>query len=789
MKKSLAVLVLAFASLASYAQQTGILKGKLIEKTTKQPLVGVRVYIQEIKIGAASDTSGNYIIPNVPEGNYTVEISGMGYQTKVVNEVVVIRNKTYYLETELLEEVITTSEVVVKSFKNENDPTLPVSTYSFSREEIFRNPGAQGDIFRAIGILPGVSSSGGQFSAIAVRGQGTRDNVYMVDDVPMFNLSHLEGSYGGFTDPNGGRFSIFAPRIIDNAVFQGGGFGAQFGRKSSSYLGLSIKEGNKETPSVSGQFDLLGGTLIYDGPSYVHKKTSVFASARYQNFKATVKMVGIEDIGLPIYGDYMIKTTTDINSKNKLSLVAMYNPETFVRDAGHVALGKKVENTYLGDFNNNKSMFAINLRSLTGTHSYWKNIVYYRTIDVGGTIGAAYPKTDSTGVLLSKTNIPFETDLRRIQNKENELGFRSIFTKHINTATLTAGIDIARVELDYFRTLKHTDTLYTFTSRDYRPDLNQHYIILQPQYFNASYKNNTLNTSAYVDYSFMVLKKLTINAGLRYDYTGFTSTSTVSPRLSGSAQLNNQSSINFATGIFYQDPNHVDVSDNNGAGKLKNEQTIQYILGYKNQISEDVKFVVETWYKTFDHLLTRPLSGQKALTNNGDGYAYGTDINITKRLSKKYYGQVGYSYMSSKRNDHDGLGEYNFTFDQPHIISILGSYKPNNKWVFSSKFRYATGRPKDSYIVHQDVFNDANNVRYGQEITGKNTDRLNDFISWDIRVDYRVQINKLSLTTFMDIVDVLNRYNQSSELFQPLTGKTYFDGLAIFPTFGVRVEM
>ena len=218
-----------------------------------------------------------------------------------------VRNKTYYFEATLLEEVASLKEVVVKNFRNENNPTTPISTYSYSREEIARNPGAQGDIFRAIGILPGVSSSGGQFSAIAVRGQGIRDNLYMIDDMPMYEVAHLEGSSSGFNDPNGGRFSIFAPRVVDNAVFQGGGFSAQYGRKSASYLGLGIKEGNKETPFLSGQFDLLGATLIYDGPSGFNKKSSIFATARYQNFTLLSKVVGLKNIGLPIYGDYMIK--------------------------------------------------------------------------------------------------------------------------------------------------------------------------------------------------------------------------------------------------------------------------------------------------------------------------------------------------------------------------------------------------------------------------------------------------------------------------------------------------
>lgn len=666
---------------------------------------------------------------------------------------------------------------------------MPVSTYSFSREEISRNPGAQGDIFRAIGILPGVSSSGGQFSAIAVRGQGIRDNVYMIDDIPMLEVSHLEGSASGFNDPNGGRFSIFAPRVVSNAVFQGGGFGAQFGRKSASYLGLRIKEGNIETAFLSGQFDLLGATLIYDGPSGLDKNTTLFATARYQNFTLLKKVVGLKNIGLPIYGDYMIKTASQLNKNNKLSFIAMYNPETYDKTIDDIKESDKIEDISLVSSTNDKALLGLNLRTLTSKTSNLKNILYYRNLTSKTTIGTTYPKPTSTDEFADKNNIPFEKDLKTIKNNQTEIGFRSIFTKRFANATLTTGVDLTRVGIDYYRNLKRNDTLYTFNSNDFRPIASQKYVILQPQYFNANFKDFENNVSGYFDYSYFGCKQFTLNLGLRYDYTGFSNQNTISPRLSGSIEITNKSSINFATGIFYQDPLLTDVADQSGFNKLKNERTVQYILGYKNYFANDLKLVIETYYKKLEQLIVRPQSGQSLLDNNGNGFAYGIDLNLTKRLSDKYYGQIGYSFMQSKRNDNDGQSEYNYAYSQPHIFSFLGSYNPNKKWIFSSKFRYATGRPKDTYNINNDVFNNPNYIRYSQEIIQKNGVRLNDFISFDIRADYRVQVKKTSITAFIDIVDVLNRFNQSSEAFQPITGKTYYDGLGIFPSFGLRLEL
>jgi len=793
--RSIVFFILSFVFVCNlYADDKGIIKGKVIEQTTKEPIIGATATLKDTRLGAYTDTSGVFTIKNVPEGTYSLVITRLGYQSKIIDNVTVVRNKTYSFEAELLDQPVKADQVTVTAPEYENDPTMPVSTYSFSREEIFRNPGSQGDIFRAIGILPGVSSSGGQYSAIAVRGQGTADNVYMVDDMPMFDLTHLEieGFNNGFNDPNGGRFSLFAPKVIDNAVFQGGGFNAEYGRKSASYLGLGIKDGNQETPSFSGQFDLLGATLIYDGPSYVNDKTSVFATVRYQNFSLLEKVIGYTKVGLPQYGDYMIKTTTQIDAKNKLSVIVMYNPELFTRTADDVRdegnLNDDNHSSFIGQGKVDKGIFGLNLQTLTGQSSYWKNVLYYRFSNTDNSLGNAFPLINANGDVLPQDNVPAESDLRHIQDDQKELGYRSIFTENFDGTTLTAGVDLARVDIDYSRILQHTDTLYTFYQTDYRPDPSQYYLVLQPANFNAAYKNFAYNASGYVDMSFTLFKRLTLNPGVRYDYTGFAVQNTVSPRLSGNLSLTDEQSINFATGIFYQDPAYIDIVGQPAGNTLKDERTIQYILGYKNYFTQDLKFVAETWYKQFDDLAVRPASGESYLNNNGTGYAYGLDINLTKRLSENYYGQIGYSYMVSKRDDHHGQGVYDYTFSQPHIFSVLASYKPDNEWLFSAKFRYATGRPTDRYIIHANVFNDPSYLRYSQEVIGKNADRLPDFISLDIRADYKVQYETMGLTAFIDIVDALNRFNPSSEILQPLTGKTYALGLAVFPSFGLILE-
>jgi len=783
------LLCMSVASLQAQHNFRGHVKGRIIDHVTQQALPGVTVLLQGTGAGAVTDTTGAFALNNISEGFYALAVTYVGYQQKTIPEVRVSRGKTTYLEIDIAESLFTLSEVVVNAHKYENNPITPVSSYSFSRDEISRNPGSQGDIFRAIGMLPGVSSSGGQYSAIAVRGQGTHDNVYLVDDIPVTSLGHLEGGGGGFNDPNGGRFSIFAPRVIDQAQFQGGGFAAQYGRRSASFLGLGIKEGNKQDATIDGQLDLLGATVNYDGPSHLQKNTSLFVSARYQDFRTLVNLINLKDIGIPRFADVILKSTTALNTSNKLTVIAIISPEQYTRDVDNVRQDKALNSLDIVRSTNTKVVAGLNLRTLTSQNSYWKNVLYYTSMAWQNKRGVAFPETDADGHLVNSERLTCESDLQRITYAEAALGYRSIYTQNFqNNAVLTAGADVTRVSATNERRLNRADTAYVFYTSDQRPASDLYYTITDPRFFNADFHNAAWNISAYADFSFQLFRRLTLNAGVRYDYTGFSAQHTLAPRVSGSYALNATNSINFAAGFFHQDPVLSEVADQPHDKKLTPEKVTQYIIGYRKYFTPDLKLTIEAWYKDFSNMIVRPVAQYSEQVNAGTGRANGVDVNLTQRLARKLHGQVGYSYMQSKRNDADGRGSYNFEFSQPHQVNIMASYKLDTRWIVSSKFRYATGKPADQYIIHRDIFNDPAHLRYSQEITARHAGRLPAFISLDVRANYRVQIHKLALTAFADIVNVLNRANANEQRFNHIAGQIYYDGLAIFPTFGLKFE-
>lgn len=64
-----------------FAQQTGTLTGKIIDKTTKEYLTGVNVQIKGTLKGAVSDYNGLFEIDNIAVGEHTLIFSSIGYET------------------------------------------------------------------------------------------------------------------------------------------------------------------------------------------------------------------------------------------------------------------------------------------------------------------------------------------------------------------------------------------------------------------------------------------------------------------------------------------------------------------------------------------------------------------------------------------------------------------------------------------------------------------------------------------------------------------------------------
>ncbi len=791
-KRSAIIFAFVVLTLSSYAAEisNGTITGKVIDKETKQPIPNVNVLVVGTVHGSATDLDGKFSIQGVEENIYKLKFSSVGYTSHIENEIRIIRGKsTTVKEIELSESATSVDSVIITAGYFSNDNVTPMTSYTYSREEIRRSPGSAGDVFRAIETLPGVSGSGGEFSAFAVRGGSPRDNIVLIDNIPFDKVSHFDWGPSEEGEAQGGRFSIFAPGLIDEANFQAGGFAAKYGGKNSSFVDLKLKDGNTESFSMNGSYDLLGWEVNYDGPTHFLNNTSLLLSARSIDFKRLLEMLDRKDEGTPSLTDVIVKTTTELSPKHKLSLLGVYAPEKFDRTIENVFASKDGNyRTFIGSREETKYLVGANWRWLTSTSSFWENTFYYKRTDIDYNSGKAY--TDPiNGVRPTKETAATRRDYFTVNNSDYQLGLKSQFTlTPSSVSTIQTGAEVFQVRFDYNTNQKGLDTLYLFDKNDYRPDPAKYFIIADPRYVNSLSAGNKLNVNAFVDYKYNVTEQFTVMPGVRYEFNGFNEKSYVSPRFSASYQLAERTKLNAAAGVYYQTPELRFFAMNSQNALLDNEKAIHYIAGVTTYLSDDMKLTAEVYRKNFINLIVHPDRSTQVRNNAGTGYAQGIDFGLIKKFSEQWYGQVNYSYSTNKRNDNDGNGEYNGDFSQPHVFNILYGYELNKEWSFSAKWKYATGRPKDSFIVHGNIFNDPNVVRYSKEITGNNVQRWEDFQTLNFRVDYRHQFGSLALVTFLDVLNLYDRLNASEEQLNEITGTIKKSGFRIIPTLGVKLE-
>ena len=87
-------ILIAASPVTIWAGQTGKISGKIIDKSTNEPMPGVNVVLDGTMMGAATDLEGEYVILNVPPGKYALRASMIGYASQKVIDVRVLIDLT-----------------------------------------------------------------------------------------------------------------------------------------------------------------------------------------------------------------------------------------------------------------------------------------------------------------------------------------------------------------------------------------------------------------------------------------------------------------------------------------------------------------------------------------------------------------------------------------------------------------------------------------------------------------------------------------------------------------------
>ena len=189
MKAKVFLFFMLFLFIKANAQN--IISGTITDGKSKESLPGVNVIVADLSVGAVSNNNGHYIINNLPNGQFFVSYSFIGYET-VNKKVELTGNSHITLNIALKPKVIESREVVITgSFTGtQNENTVGIST--LESKDITRV--SQPSFMASIEEVPGVSmiSKGPGVGTPVIRGLSLSNVLVLNKGIPMANFQFSE---------------------------------------------------------------------------------------------------------------------------------------------------------------------------------------------------------------------------------------------------------------------------------------------------------------------------------------------------------------------------------------------------------------------------------------------------------------------------------------------------------------------------------------------------------------------------------------------------------------------
>jgi hypothetical protein len=740
--------------------KSATLSGKIVDGKNGEPLPGARLYIGKLKTGTSADKLGKYSL-DLPVGDYDIALSYLGYEESFRKVRLV---STGNADFEIFEKSVNLSEVTVTSNKaNHNISFTQMSLVRLDAKLIKELPVSMGevDLLKSITLLPGIQSSGELGTGFFVRGGGADQNLILLEDIPVFNSSHLFG-----------LTSILNPDGIANVTLYKAGIPAKYGERASSVLDIRLGANNQEKVAVTGGIGLINSKINLELP-LSKNKANLYLGARttysdwllhkMQDVDLMNSSAGFSDVnGLFVY---------NANTKNKFSFFGYYSKDrisiknsdsyNYTNLLGSLRWNHIYNSNLFSAFVVGFSKYEYNMDefdSLQRDETYKiKTSLLYKTLKYNitwiasknhsldiGVNGVIY--NEEPGKLTPFDSLSLISPVDLASEKAVEY---AIYASDNITLTDKLGAEIG-LRFSGYKNLGPADVFV------YNPsEVKSEESIIDTAHYG---KNKTIAS-----------------------YSGF------EPRISFRYTINENSSFKVSYNRINQYINLVSNSTvMNPADLWKLSDTYvkplkcdQYALGYYRNFKKNMfETSLEIYYKRLKNIIEYK-DGASLLVNptldadllNAKGYNYGIELYV-KKNSGRLTGWLTYSYSASKRrtngqttSEQVNRNEYfPSVYDKPHNLNVIGNYHISRRWRFSWAFSYSTGRPVT--LPEYKYSLGGNELVYYSD---RNKYRLPDYHRLDISItrDESLKIKKFWKGSWtFSIVNLYGRKNLYSSYFQ-----------------------
>lgn len=741
-----AILFISFIQFSHAQTLTQRVKGTIIDEETNAPLEGATVFLlgTEKPEGASSDSEGNFLLENVPLGRQSFRISYVGYETRLITEIMVTSGKELVLDIGLQPNTQLMNEVVVSAIVNKNNPLNNLalsSARAFTVEETRRYAGGLDDPARLVSAFAGVATGNISDNAIIVRGNSPKGIAWMVEGVEIPSPHHFEGG----NIAGGGIVTLFSSQLLANSDFFTGAFPAEYENALAGVFDMKFRTGNADTREHTAQVGLMGIDVASEGPFSKNSNAFYLFNYRYSTFGL------LTDLKL-------------INVKERFKYQDLSFKLNFpTKHAGTFSLWG------IGGIDNSSQPIE---KDSTKWELDWDRVSYVWDAYKGG-VGLTHKKALNSTTYL-------HTTIAGVGNSK-AMDFRQIdnyFTIHPelllkdNTGTFSLSSTInhrfnKQIFLRAGAKAKYLMyNLFVSSAINYQPETYQNFV------------DERGRTQAY---SFFAQSKIDISArtkmsgGVNLIYFALNKSTSLEPRIAFTQHIDLNHTLSLSYGLHSQSEelklylmknaeNDTQIYPNTN---LKPTKAHHLVMTYDWQIQKNLRLKIEPYYQyLFDALGTT--TGTKSMLNHKNEWFFkdkfennvvgknlGVEITFERFLANNYYYLFTGSIFDSKYKTHDNRWR-NTRYNKNFVFNALGGkefFFKNNERVLGVNARVSiVGGERFSPVLEKESIE---NKRIIYDESRAFEKQLPTSINADVSITYRMNRKKYSSVIALQVKNIL----------------------------------
>lgn len=718
-------------------EETTTISGFVTDSTDGETLIGATVAVKGEKIGAITNKSGYFVILGVSHGKHLLRCSYIGYRAKEIP--VVTGTAPLKLKIILARAEVHGEDITVEAEREEEKHEIKISTVNVTAAQVQSLPAfGESDLFRALQYLPGVLTASQISSGLYIRGGSPDQNLVLLDGSTLYNPSHLFGF-----------FSTFNNDAIKDVELIKGGFPAEYGGRISAVINVTNKDGDRETPHGKASIGVISSRLTLETPL---GNGALLVSGRRTYIDLITALLPKDPANpLPKYFFYDLngKFMQDFGGADKLAFSGYGGADNLQLNGGGIGFGLSWGNRagavrWTHIFSDN----LIGDANFTASH-------YFSGLD-GDNGGYVFSLENDITDYTAKANIDWYASQEHLV-KIGLVGSQYLFNYKQNFS----GADTTANQSNDSTNLGVQDKAFALFAQD----------------------------------SWQVTTLLSLQFGLRADWTQLGRAVTWDPRLSIRYIVSDDIAVKFAWGIYHQ---YLHLAAQEGFSFfdvwLPSDSTvgpsraIQYIGGLETHPWEGFDFNVETYYKALNEITAfrnYVLKGRTVgdVFSIGNGQAYGVELFLQKKTGQ-FTGWIGYSlaWVTQQFPDINNGNPFPPKYDRRHDINIVGSYALDKHWRFGAAWVYGSGQ---TYTAATSRFRmQVPEQSEGMDLTypgDRNALRLPSSHRLDINVSWETTILGLASTASLDVYNVYSRRDIWFRNYDTRTNPTTVTDVRLLP--------